>query len=108
MSRHGLLRAPRCAYDVITRRYKATKTKLVAIGNSRGVRIPAALIKEAGLRDEVELTLAERGLLLTPIRKPREGWAESAAAAAAAGDDLISGWDFPTEFDRDEPPWDGE
>jgi antitoxin component of MazEF toxin-antitoxin module len=30
-------------------------TTLIAIGNSRGVRIPKPLLKESGLGDEVEL-----------------------------------------------------
>jgi hypothetical protein len=76
---------------VITWRYEATKTQLVATGNSHG-----------------EPIRAERCDELTAVSRPREGWAESAAAAAAAGDDRIPGWDFPSEFDTDEWTWDEE
>lgn len=53
-------------------------TKLIRIGNSRGVRIPAPLIEQAGL-DTGELTLkvVQGGLLIQVKRsgrKAREGW----------------------------------
>ena len=33
------------------------RTRIVKIGNSRGIRIPKPLIKEAGLEDEVDITV---------------------------------------------------
>lgn len=83
------------------------KTKLIAIDDSGGIRIPAALIEQAGLGDEVELTPAGNQLVITAaLRPPREGWAASAAACAQAGDDLLDGWDFPNAFDNEEWTWD--
>ncbi len=35
------------------------KTKIVRIGNSRGVRIPKPLLEEAGLEDQVRLRVVE-------------------------------------------------
>ena len=40
-----------------------TKTRIVQIGNSRGIRIPKTLLDEADLPEEVELH-AERGRLI--------------------------------------------
>jgi len=54
------------------------KTRIVRIGNSRGVRIPKPLIEQAGLGDEVELRVVESGLLAQPARKPRFDLAEAA------------------------------
>jgi len=40
---------------------------LVKIGNSQGIRIPKAFIEKAKLEDcELDLTLVEQGLLISP------------------------------------------
>lgn len=46
-------------------------TKLIAIGNSRGVRIPKPLINESGLGDEVELQVkkGEIRIIAVPTKK---------------------------------------
>lgn len=46
-------------------------TTIIAIGNSRGVRIPKPLLSESGLEDKVELQ-AKRGeikIIAAPVRK---------------------------------------
>ncbi len=52
------------------------KTKLVKIGNSKGVRIPKSLIDEAGLTDEIELMLQNKEIVLKSVSTPRETWAD--------------------------------
>jgi len=54
-------------------------TKLTSIGNSRGIRIPKPLIKQAKLENrELELIVIDRGLLIRPINKPnRTNWADN-------------------------------
>ena len=48
------------------------------IGNSRGVIIPASFLAEAGLKDQVEITLKDNALIITPIDKElRVGWFEN-------------------------------
>ena len=81
------------------------RTKVIPIGNSRGIRIPKALIEELGLTGEVDICVSAGGLLLTPARIVREGWAE--AIAAATEEDLALAIDdyTPTEFDRTEWTW---
>jgi antitoxin MazE len=54
------------------------KTKIVRIGNSRGVRIPKPLLEEAGLGEVVELRITERGLVLERVGQVREGWEDAA------------------------------
>jgi antitoxin MazE len=50
-------------------------TTLVRIGNSQGVRIPKAIIEQAHLSDkELEFKVLDEGLLIQPIKKPRQGW----------------------------------
>lgn len=51
---------------------------LVKIGNSQGIRIPKPLIQQADLEGkELDLQVVNQGILVTPSKKPREGWKES-------------------------------
>jgi len=61
--------------------------KITRIGNSRGVRIPSAVINQLGL-DRAGLTAEIRadGLLLTD-QKNKLSWAETAPALAQAKED---------------------
>lgn len=63
------------------------KTRLVRMGNSRGVRLPKALIEQAGLSDEVELELRDNAIVIVAQRRPRAGWAEAARALHEQGGD---------------------
>ena len=52
-------------------------TTLIRIGNSLGVRIPKAIIEQAHLSDkELEFKILEEGLLIQPLKVPRQGWKE--------------------------------
>ena len=62
--------------------------KLVAIGNSRGVRIPKAMIEQTGLGEEVELEVVDGTIVIRRKRRPREGWAEAATLLAERGEEL--------------------
>jgi antitoxin MazE len=82
------------------------KTELVRIGNSRGVRIPKPLIKQCGLVDTVELRVENNRLVISPERRPRQGWEEAfRAAGTAADDELLLEPAEPNEFDRKEWQW---
>lgn len=67
----------------------STKTKLVRIGNSRGVRIPKSMIEQLGLEGDLTLDLRPDGLLIRPVPSARAGWAEQFQAMAARGDDRL-------------------
>jgi len=75
------------------------QTRLVKIGNSRGIRLPHAVIEEAGLVDTVELSVRRGVVTLRASTTPRAGWAEAAKACHAAGDDAPLLGDFGNEFD---------
>jgi antitoxin MazE len=81
------------------------KTRLVRIGNSRGVRIPKPLIEEAGLSDEVELRVRKGSIVILPITRPRAGWAEAAELMRQRSQDLLLDEPTPTEFDEKEWRW---
>jgi antitoxin MazE len=81
----------------------ATKTRIVQIGNSQGIRIPKTLLDQAELPEEVELR-AERGrLIVQAAHRPRAGWAEAAKQMHAAGDDVLL--DEPTDTKFDDEGW---
>ena len=81
------------------------KTRLVQIGNSRGVRLPKLIIEEAGLDDEVELQVREGAVIIRPLRAPRSGWEEAAQALRKNGGDVLLDPPTPTRFDEEEWEW---
>ncbi len=84
------------------------RAELVRIGNSRGVRIPKPLIEQCGLGHTVELRVENDCLVISPERRPRQGWEEAFRAAAptsAVHDELLLETGDPNEFDRKEWQW---
>ncbi len=81
------------------------KTKLVQIGNSRGVRIPKSIIEQAGLSDDVELRLAGSQIVIESVSQPRAGWAEDARELHARGEDKLLDPISPTDFDESDWEW---
>jgi antitoxin MazE len=71
-----------------------TKTRLVRIGNSRGVRIPKAVIEQLGLDDDLELSVQADRLVIRSARRPRQGW-----------DDRMVDEFPPTTWDLEEGHW---
>ena len=82
-----------------------TKTRIVRIGNSRGIRVPKLLLDQAQLPDEVELHAEPGRLVVQGARRPRTGWAEAARAMTHAGHDDLLDAPSPTRFDREEWEW---
>ncbi len=81
------------------------KTRIVRVGNSRGIRLPRVVLEEARLADEVELR-AERGrIVISAATKPRAGWAEAARRMRARGEDQLLDPPVATRFDREEWEW---
>ena len=81
------------------------KTRIVRIGNSRGIRLPKVVLEEAQLADEVELR-AERGrIVISATSRPRAGWAEAARRMRARGEDQLLDPPVATRFDRKEWQW---
>ena len=66
---------------------------LVRIGNSRGVRLPKAVIEAAGLKDDLDLEVRDGAVIVRNAETIRIGWAEAAAACHAAGEDAREDWD---------------
>jgi antitoxin MazE len=65
------------------------KTRIVRIGNSRGLRIPKPLLEQHGLEGEVEMGAVNGALVIRPVTKPRAGWAAAFREMARRGDDAL-------------------
>ncbi|MBM4185494.1 MAG: AbrB/MazE/SpoVT family DNA-binding domain-containing protein [Gemmatimonadetes bacterium] len=81
------------------------KTKLVRIGNSRGVRIPKPLLEQAGLEEDVELQVVRTGIMIRGTASPRAGWAQAAEKIRARGEDVLLDEPVATDFDDSEWKW---
>ena len=60
------------------------KTKLIKIGNSCGVRLPKTIIEECGFKEELNLTVRQGAVVITPVVQPRTGWRELVADEVAS------------------------
>lgn len=81
------------------------KATLIAIGNSRGVRIPKAFLEESGLEGEVEINVRGSQIVIQASRLPRQGWSDAFARMAEAGDDAMLDTPQPTTWDESEWEW---
>jgi antitoxin component of MazEF toxin-antitoxin module len=54
-----------CIYNVIT-----MNSSIIKIGNSKGVRIPKALLEESGLEKDVEITAKKGEIVIAKAKKP--------------------------------------
>jgi antitoxin MazE len=81
----------------------ATRTRIVRIGNSQGIRVPRPLIEQAQLPEEVELHAEPGRLIVRAARGAREGWADS--ARATRGEDGLLDAPTATAFDDEEWTW---
>jgi antitoxin MazE len=84
------------------------KTKLIRIGNSKGIRIPKPIIEQSELTDEVELIVGDHEIILRSVSGPRKGWDAAFKSMADNGDDTltdINSPDLSTSWDEDEWTW---
>ena len=80
-------------------------TKIVPIGNSRGIRIPKAMLEHCGFGEEVDLQAKNGSLVLRAVKATRAGWADAFGRMAAAGDDQLVQEDAPTATQFDAEEW---
>jgi antitoxin MazE len=83
------------------------KTRIVRIGNSRGIRIPKPLLEQTGLNGDVEVSAEGDALIIRPAAKPRAGWDAAFKEMAERGDDALLDGDVPslTRWDEEEWEW---
>jgi len=78
------------------------KTKLIRIGNSKGVRIPKPLIEQSGLSEDIELILKDNEIILRSANGPRKNWDHAFKKMAQEGDDQL----LHPEIDESPNNWD--
>ena len=81
------------------------RSKVVKIGNSRGLRIPRTLLEQAGLKDEVEMTVQDNQLVIRPARAVRQGWDVQFTQMAQENADRLLDSPRPTAWDEEEWEW---
>jgi len=79
---------------------------IARIGNSRGIRIPADVLRRYAFTDKATLVEGVDGILLRPKRQAdaKLSWADTAKAMAAAREDW-SEWDAAAADGLDDIPW---
>jgi antitoxin component of MazEF toxin-antitoxin module len=82
------------------------KLKVARIGNSRGVRLPAASLRRYRIGEAVVMEERSDGILLRPTGSMVEklSWEETARAMAASREDW-SAWDTVAADGLDDLPW---
>lgn len=85
-------------------------TNLIAVGNSKGLRLPKAILVQCGLEDRVVLKVTEQGLLISPAYAQRQGWEESikAECGSALDEELDALAAVNNAFDDEEWAWPGQ
>lgn len=80
-------------------------TKIVSIGNSRGIRIPKAMLENCGFGEDAELVVRNGALVLRPLKATRAGWNEAFAGSGTSKEQVLHE-DVPsTRFDEEEWAW---
>jgi len=82
--------------------------KVISIGNSKGVRIPKAILQQAKLEDEVIFEVIDKGLLIKPEKlkkKTREGWEQQFKEAVKDKKQENLWGNISNDFDKDEWIW---
>jgi len=66
------------------------KTHIISIGNSRGIRIPKAILEQCRIEKDVELELENDKIILKPLRKtPRKTWTQAFQKMKSQQDDRL-------------------
>ncbi|MFL5244719.1 MAG: AbrB/MazE/SpoVT family DNA-binding domain-containing protein [Gemmataceae bacterium] len=84
------------------------KTRVIRIGNSKGIRIPKHFLEDAGLGEEVDITVHGKSLVIKPVKNPRKGWAAAFKKMAERGDDALLDGDISDLSSWDKEGWEWE
>ena len=70
------------SYNFAERCFNDMKSKIISIGNSKGIIIPSSFMKDLGLTDAVEMEVVENTLVIRPVSSARKGWEQQIAVVA--------------------------
>ncbi len=77
-------------------------TKVIKIGNSRGIRIPKSIIEQSGIKNEVELEINDDKIIIKSIPEARRNWDLAFSKMRENNDDSL----LDKDFLRDQSLWD--
>ncbi len=81
------------------------RTRIIRIGKSHGVRIPAAILERTGLHGEVDLAVLPNAVVVRSAKKARAGWSAAFTRMRKNDDDRLVD-DPPTSSTSwDEKEW---
>ncbi|MEA1950438.1 MAG: AbrB/MazE/SpoVT family DNA-binding domain-containing protein [Planctomycetota bacterium] len=78
------------------------QANLIKIGNSQGVRLPKAIVEQAGLDDKLDIEVSGKSVIIRSAKRPRENWNLAAEACHRLGEDRLDDWDVATGDFEDE------
>lgn len=82
------------------------RAEIIKIGNSRGLRIPKAVLEQCGMKTTVDLRVQNHSLIVTPYEEVRAGWEKSFQLMAENKDDtLLDEGALSHSWDEDEWQW---
>ncbi|HEX3359113.1 MAG TPA: hypothetical protein VHS31_19190 [Tepidisphaeraceae bacterium] len=83
------------------------KTKLIPIGNSKGIRIPKSVLEQCSLGEDIEMNVRGDSLVIQSARNARQGWDQMFAKMRQRGDDKLKDEKSfePSQWDRKEWTW---
>ncbi len=83
-------------------------TKVVKIGNSRGIRIPKSIIDQSGIKNEVELEVKDDKIIIKSLSEVRKNWNLAFQKMSENNDDLLLDENTLTDqssWDKEEWTW---
>jgi antitoxin MazE len=80
-------------------------SKVVKIGNSRGIRIPCVVLEQVGLTDKVDMKVEGNRLIIQAAHYQRQDWETRFAEMAQQGDDRLMDQISTTGWDENEWTW---
>lgn len=65
------------------------KTKIIKIGNSKGIKLSKSILEKYNIGEEVELILEKEHIIIKAIEEPRKNWSEAFKKMYNEGDDKL-------------------
>jgi antitoxin MazE len=82
------------------------RAEIIRIGNSKGLRIPKAILEQCGMKNAVDLRVKDHSLIVTPYEELREGWEQCFQLMAKNKDDKLLESDLMSHsWDEEEWQW---
>lgn len=81
------------------------KARIISIGNSKGIIIPSALMKQLSLEEDVEMEVENGALVVRPTKASRAGWEEQIQRAMQKGKSEKALPDFFNDENLEEWTW---